>query len=85
MDFQENFCRNTTEMIRQELNKVLRIEKGEDDVWIVNCDRMKNYKGYFASDNPCMLVEKFKVEQRLDKLFSQKLKKQVDRHNLKAA
>jgi hypothetical protein len=49
------------------MNKAMREWKGEDEVWIINCDRMKNYKGYFSGDNACELMEKFKLAPRLEK------------------
>lgn len=48
-------------MIKLELNRALRTENGEDEVWTVNTDRMKNYKGYFASDNSCYIEDKTNV------------------------
>jgi hypothetical protein len=33
----------------------LGVEKGEDEVWLMDLDKMKNYKDYFAENNPCNL------------------------------
>jgi hypothetical protein len=38
---------------------------GEDEIWLVDLDRMKNYKDYFSADNPCNLEKKLNLEQRL--------------------
>lgn len=54
-------------MIKEELNKAFRMSNEEDEVWLICSDRMKNYKGYFASDNSCNLEEKFKASIRLQR------------------
>lgn len=33
-------------------------------MWIVESDKMKNYKNYFEADNSCNLVDKFSIEKR---------------------
>lgn len=30
------------------MDKALGIEKGEDTIWLISLDRMKNYKDYFS-------------------------------------
>jgi len=62
---QSKILENTTEVIKMYISKALGLEKGEDDVWLLDLDRMKNYKDYFNPDNPCNLEEKFDVEARL--------------------
>jgi hypothetical protein len=47
------------------MNKAMRLWKGDDELWIINCDRMRNYKGYFSHDNPCELIQKFQIDTRL--------------------
>ena len=44
-------------------------QKGEDNVWSLDSDGMKNYNDYFAENNPCNLVYTFDVENRIDKLM----------------
>jgi len=34
-------------------------------MWLIDLDRMKNYKDYFNADNPCNLEKKFDLEQRM--------------------
>jgi hypothetical protein len=38
----------------------------EDEIWIVNSDRMKNYKVYFAHDNPSNLQFKTNLNKKAD-------------------
>ncbi len=33
-------------------------------MWIIETDKMKNYKNYFEVDNSCNLAEKFSVKKR---------------------
>lgn len=40
-------------MIKQEFNRFKILENYEDEVWTINCDKMKNYKDYFPESNPC--------------------------------
>lgn len=46
------------------MNKAFMYGEGQDDVWIVESDKMKNYKSYFQSDNSCNLVDKFSLLKR---------------------
>lgn len=34
-------------------------------MWIIETDKMKNYKNYFEVDNSCNLEDKFSVEKRI--------------------
>ena len=54
--------------MRNELNKALGVEKAEDDVWLLDLDRMKNYKSYFTENNPGNLLVAFDLEDRLQRL-----------------
>lgn len=47
------------------MNKALFNEEGADEVWLVESDRMKNYKHYFELDNSCNLVDKFNPQKRM--------------------
>lgn len=61
---QIKFLENTTELIKNYASKVFGEEKGEDEIWTVAADRMKNYRHYFAADNSCNLEQKFDVDTR---------------------
>jgi hypothetical protein len=63
----EYFMKNTSEVIKQEFNRFSRTENYEDEVWIIHCDKMKNYKEYFEDQNASNLEENFKVETRMGK------------------
>ena len=47
------------------MNKAFQYGEGHDEVWIVETDKMKNYKNYFEADNSCNLSDKFSIEKRL--------------------
>lgn len=67
-DAHETFLKNTTEIIKLELDRFNREERYEDEVWIINCDKMKNYKDYFPDNNPCNLQDTFSLEMRLKRM-----------------
>jgi hypothetical protein len=46
------------------MNKAFQEGIGHDEVWIIESDKMKNYKNYFEVDNSCNLEDKFSVEKR---------------------
>jgi len=46
------------------MNKAFQYGEGQDDVWIIETDKMKNYKSYFEADNSCNLMEKFCLSKR---------------------
>lgn len=70
---QSKFMENTTESIRMQINKILGVEKAEDDVWLLDLDRMKNYKDYFTENNPCNLVVAFSLEDRVKTAVKRRL------------
>lgn len=43
---------HTTEIIREQFVKLMGVQLYEDQVWNLSLDKMKNYKTYFAMDNP---------------------------------
>jgi hypothetical protein len=51
----EWFLKTTSNVIKHELDRHLRENNFEDDVWTIACDKLKNYKEYFVSNNPCNL------------------------------
>jgi uncharacterized protein YkuJ len=61
---QIKFLENTTELIKNYASKMFGVEKGEDEIWTVDADRMKNYRHYFSADNSCNLEQKFDVGSR---------------------
>jgi len=46
------------------MSKAFQFGEGADEVWIVDSDRMKNYKSYFEGDNSCNLIDKFSILKR---------------------
>jgi hypothetical protein len=46
------------------MSKAFLNGEGHDEVWIIETDKMKNYKSYFEVDNSCSLIEKFCVIKR---------------------
>jgi ribonucleotide reductase beta subunit family protein with ferritin-like domain len=51
----EWFVKNTSDLIKRELDRYLKDETFEDNVWNLACDKLKNYKEYFADNNVCNL------------------------------
>ena len=50
---------NMGENLRIELNTLLKSEKLEDEIWMVYCDQLCDFKGYLPKDNPENLEFKF--------------------------
>lgn len=48
---------NATEAIREEFNRKVKEENNEDEIWLLKCDKMKNFTGYFPQNNPCILSD----------------------------
>ncbi len=46
-DIKEFFSKNTAELIKYEVNKAFNEGEGRDEVWIINLDKVRNYKNYF--------------------------------------
>lgn len=65
---QNKFLENTAEIIKININKAMGVENAEDDIWLLDLDRMKNYKDYFSENNPCNLPNAFNLELRLKKM-----------------
>lgn len=57
--------KSTSELIKQEFDRYFRNESYEDEVWTINCDKMKSYKEYFPESNACNLEYSFNVDERL--------------------
>lgn len=74
---QSKFLENTAESIRMQINKILGVEKGEDEVWILDLDRMKNYKDYFPENNPCNLIVAFNLDERMKNAVEMNLYKAI--------
>jgi hypothetical protein len=64
--FQLFFMEHTTEVIKEQLAKLLGAEQYEDEIWNLKLDKMRNYKGYFPADNSSNLKEKFNVDSRIE-------------------
>lgn len=47
------------------MHHMVRSQYYEDYVWLIQTDQVKNYRDYFSDSNPCNLVNKFKVEERM--------------------
>jgi hypothetical protein len=62
---QTKFLENTAELIKSYASKAFGMEGGEDEIWLIGSDRMKNYRHYFNSDNSCNLEQKFNVSTRV--------------------
>jgi len=48
-----------TETFREELSKMRKNEKKEDEIWGLELDQMHNFKTYFPNYNPNKLEERF--------------------------
>lgn len=66
------FSKNTVEIIKHEMTKALYLGEGHDEVWIVESDKMKDYKNYFKADNSSNLIDKFCLSKRADRIVSEK-------------
>lgn len=60
-----------------QINRLLGVEKAEDDVWLLDLDRMKNYKDYFTENNPCNLIVAFNLEDRIKNAVKRRLLRAV--------
>ena len=63
-----NTVKNSTDLIKKELDRYLKADLYEDQIWGLACDSVKNYKEYFPEGNSCQLEMSFSVEKRLEKL-----------------
>jgi hypothetical protein len=62
------FYKNTANVIKHEMSRALNYECF-DEVWLIESDKMKNYKCYFESDNSCNLIDKFAVHNRAETIY----------------
>jgi hypothetical protein len=66
---QMSFLEKTTEIIKSYTTKMFGLDNGEDNIWQLDSDRMKNYRHYFSCDNSCNLEQRFDVTYRVKSLF----------------
>ena len=43
--------KNTSDLIKQEFDRIQRHQNFEDEVWAIQSDKVKNYKEYFPESN----------------------------------
>lgn len=46
-------------------------------MWLLDLDRMKNYKDYFTENNPCNLILAFNLDDRMKNAVKSKLLRAV--------
>ena len=68
LKLQTEFLELTTEAIKVNMNRIVGKEYEEDEVWLVNTDKLRNYKDYFNEANACNLEDKFPVKDRIKKM-----------------
>ena len=50
-----DFIQKTSEVIKQEFIRMNRNSQFEDEVWLIESDKMRNFKDYFPLNNPSNL------------------------------
>lgn len=61
-------------MIKEELSRRIRAENQEDEMWLVDCDKVENYKKYFPEGNSSNLEYTFDIKKRLESLQKMQVK-----------
>ena len=70
---QSKFLENTTEVIREQIAKIIGSQQYYDEVWNIKIDEIKNYKSYFSRDNSSNIRDKINRKKKNLTKLNQKL------------